>query len=413
MIKTKHWTINIDNSSDTQTFITSVIEGEISPALKYLQNLKGGVLSKSKIDALIKEEELHDHKIVTRNVAQSLKSMSSGEQRKLVLEYLLGLKPDFLILDNPFDNLDIASRKNLKNRLEQLSSEISILLIISRNSDAMDFIKNYAFINPKGNFEKKSVDPLDLNNTSAKLFLHEIPKPLKINNYKNSVLIEFKNVSVSFDNHPVLKNINWTISKGEFWHLKGANGSGKTTLLSMITGENSKGYGQELYLFGNKKGSGESIWNIKKHLGYYSPTLTHNFKGNHSVEQMLISGLTDSIGLYQLPTEQQLHLAKEWLQVLNMRTLKDKLFSDLSIGNQRLVMVARAMIKQPLLLLLDEPTENLDDDSASLFVALTHKIAAETNTAIIYVSHRKEEGLTPKFIFELQKNDSGATGTVL
>jgi molybdate transport system ATP-binding protein len=217
-------------------------------------------------------------------------------------------------------------------------------------------------------------------------------------------------VHVSFNDVPILRDIHWTISKGEFWQLKGANGSGKTTLLSMITGENNKGYGQELYLFGNKKGSGETIWNIKKHLGYYSPTLTHNFKGHHSIEQMLISGLTDSIGLYQLPTEQQIYLADQWLSVLNMKSSKNTLFSDLTVGHQRLVMVARAMIKQPLVLLLDEPTENLDDESAMLFVSLINKIAKESTTSILYVSHRKEEALEPQFIYELQKTDLGSVG---
>jgi len=407
MTKSKHWNIYIDNTSDTRTFINSVLESETSTALKYLKNLQGAVLSKSKIDALIQEEELHDLKIVTRNISQSLKSMSSGEQRKLVLEYLLGTKPDFLILDNPFDNLDLKSKENLTKILEKNASKISFILLISRKSDALSFIENHGSLTCEG----KLIQHFKvIANVGKKVFIHQIPKPLIDDYYEHSVLIEFKYVHVSFNDVPILRNIHWTISKGEFWQLKGANGSGKTTLLSMITGENNKGYGQELYLFGNKKGKGETIWNIKKHLGYYSPTLTHNFKGHHSIEQMLISGLTDSIGLYQLPTEQQIYLADQWLSVLNMKSSKNILFSDLTVGHQRLVMVARAMIKQPLVLLLDEPTENLDDESAMLFVSLINKIAKESTTSILYVSHRKEEALEPQFIYELQKTDLGSVG---
>ena len=178
----------------------------------------------------------------------------------------------------------------------------------------------------------------------------------------------------------------------------------------MITGENSKGYGQELYLFGQKKGSGESIWDIKKKIGYYAPTLTHNFYGEHTIEHMLISGLNDSIGLYKYPTEQQIKTAKEWLLLLDLSAKSDALFIEVPAGQQRLIMVARAMIKQPLLLILDEPTENLDDSSAGIFVALINKISKETSTAIIFVSHRTEVGLNPRNVFELQKTETGSIG---
>lgn len=127
---------------------------------------------------------------------------------------------------------------------------------------------------------------------------------------------------------------------------------------------------------------------------------------------MLISGLNDSIGLYKLPTEQQINAARAWLLVLDLYSKKDTLFIDLPVGQQRLIMVARAMIKQPLLLILDEPTENLDDASASLFVALINKISQETSTAIIFVSHRNEVGLQPKNIFELQKTKNGSIGVI-
>lgn len=412
-MNSKHWTIYIDRTVDSRNFIADLVDGNPPKALAYLKDLNGTVLSKVSIDAFIQEEELHEIKYTTTQTKQSLKSMSSGEQQKNVLNFLLTRDPDYLILDHPFDTLDVASRKNLKVRLENIGLHTIIIILISRKNDALNFIKNKAYLTSDGNFEK--LDKLSnlINKEDEKLFSQKIPKPALPSVYKEAILIDLKNVQVAFNAIPILKNINWTISTGEFWQLKGCNGSGKTTLLSMITGENSKGYGQELYLFGYKKGSGESIWDIKKKIGYYAPMLTHNFKGQHTTENMLISGLNDSIGLYQIPTEQQKKLADEWLKVLGLKAFKDTLFSDLTQGNQRLVMVGRAMIKQPHLLILDEPTENLDDQSAALFVALTNKIAQETKTTIIYVSHRTEVGLEPNRIFELQKTKEGSVGMVL
>jgi molybdate transport system ATP-binding protein len=181
----------------------------------------------------------------------------------------------------------------------------------------------------------------------------------------------------------------------------------------MLTGENPKGYGQELFLFGKKKGSGESIWDIKKKIGYFTPSMTDKFTGYHSIENMLISGLNDSIGLYVQPTEAQLRLAKEWLIVIGMWKVKDARFHDLSMGQKRLVMTVRAMIKHPLLLILDEPTAGLDDASAQLLVTLVNKIAKESSTAIIFVSHRKEPGLDPDQVYELQMHKEGSLGVII
>lgn len=405
-----HYTIFVNNTVNTSKVIASILHENNLPEFKIFNKHKGEELSKSRIDELINEEETHDIKIATSGSKQALKSMSSGEQKKIVLEYLLSTQPDYLILDNPFDNLDTQSTEKLKLRLEKLSSKIILIVLLTRKTDALHFINNLYRISQEGKIEKLSKAKKSINDS---FFQIKIPQPLN-NIYRiDETLIHLKNINVSYQNKPIITNINWRIKTGEFWQLKGENGSGKSTLLSMITGENSKGYGQDLYLFGQKKGSGESIWDIKKKIGYYSPTLTHNFYGEHTIEHMLISGLNDSIGLYKHPTELQINLAKEWLILLNMHTNKKALFIELPIGQQRLIMIARAMIKQPLLLILDEPTENLDDESAAFFVALTNKIASESNTAIIFISHRDEPGLKPKNIFELQPSQLGSIGVIL
>ncbi|MEC8831741.1 MAG: ATP-binding cassette domain-containing protein, partial [Bacteroidota bacterium] len=237
-----------------------------------------------------------------------------------------------------------------------------------------------------------------------------IPPPLSPVDVNLEELVSFKKVSVSFDGRQVLNQIDWTIKKGEFWQLIGPNGSGKSTLLSMITGDSHKGYGEDLTIFGQKKGSGESVWDLKQKIGYYTPAITNKFRGYHSLENMIISGIHDSIGLYVQPTDSEKQLAGEWLHLLDLKDRKNDHFRDLSVGDKRLVMMARAMVKHPPLLILDEPTAGLDDSSAYLFVALVNKIAQESDSAIVFVSHRKEPQLNPEQIFELHPTKNGSTG---
>ncbi|MFH6602115.1 ATP-binding cassette domain-containing protein [Maribacter algicola] len=406
----KHWAIFTNNASKKNNFIASLLNGKVSSGFNELRNKKGSLFSKSVLEDYMRKEEQHGRKIIT-NTAQNLKTMSSGERQKALLAHVLENKPDYLILDNPFDNLDIDTQIELKRKLQNMRHEISLVQLISRKSDLLPFVNTFfkLEINDLVTVEKVSITK---RLQEKKMFRNKIPPPLKPFDFGEKVLIELKNINVSYSERPILKNINWKIQKGDFWELRGKNGSGKTTILSMITGENPKGYGQELYIFGQKKGSGESVWDIKRRIGYFTPAMTDKFTGYHSVQNMVISGLTDSLGLYIRPTESQLRVAKDWLLLLGLWHLKDKLYHDLTIGQRRLIMCARAMIKHPVLLILDEPTAGLDDESAELFVALVNKFASESETAIVFVSHRQEPNLNPDFIYELKMGNEGSTGSV-
>ena len=405
----KHWAVFIDNNSDKTSFVEDLLNSQIPQVFEPLDGLKGALFSKLALIKLIDEESRHGDSGITGSASQSLQSMSSGEQKRILLKYLLESKPDFLVLDNPFDNLDKEFQIEFKERLKTIAKDVIVIQIISRKDDLLPFITNYAFLKDKDlQVLQQPKPPLSENQNIQ--FKGKIPEPLKHIRFEGDTLIALKNVNVSYVGRPILKDISWKIGKGEFWELSGKNGSGKTTILSMITGENPKGYGQELYLFGLKKGSGESVWDIKKNIGYFTPSMTDKFTGYHSVEHMMISGILDSVGLYVKPTEAQLRLAKEWLQLINMWHLKDSHFHDLTMGQKRLVMTTRAMIKHPLLLILDEPTAGLDDKSAALLVLLVNKIAQESNSTIIFVSHRNEEGLRPQFRFRLKKGNYGSLG---
>jgi len=405
---TVHWAIFIDNDSHKEQFVLVVVN-QSHADFKEFDTQKGALLSPLALTKFVDQEERHGRSAL-QSSGQPLKSLSSGEQKKALLFHVLETRPDYMILDNPFDNLDSDFQAELKQLLTQKSKNINFIQLASRKADLLPFISRFAILNKGQLTVVKDIDQ-DTSISRTTPFQGQIPKPIHQINMEQNTLIEFKNVSISYCNKPILKNITWKIKKKEFWQLVGKNGSGKTTLLSMIVGDNPKAFGQDIYIFGKKKGSGESVWDIKEKIGYFSSNMTDKFTGRHTVEHMLISGLTDSIGLYTKPSEAQKRTSKKWLVLLNFWEKRNTLFKDLSLGQQRLVMTARAMIKHPPLLILDEPTAGMDDTSAQLLVALVKKIAAETDTSIVFVSHRTEPGLLPKSIFRLEMHTHGSTGS--
>lgn len=411
MDQPKNYAILTNNTSQTQEFVSKLLGNISIDELKLLQNKRGLLFSRSEIERFMDEEDRHDLKILTKDTPQSLKTMSSGEQKKALLNYLLNQEPDFLVLINPFDNLDVATQESLKERLTEISKSRSLVHFTSRLGDILPVTTDFFKLN--GNELEKYASPeafWEANRYDDPQFKGTIPAPINPIKEESTELVNFTNISVSFNGRQVLKDINWSVKQGEFWQLIGPNGSGKTTMLSMITGDSHKGYGQDLTLFGQKKGSGESVWDLKQRIGYFTPSVTDTFRGYHSLENMIISGLHDSIGLYVLPTQAEKRLAGQWLKLLGMHDKKDTHFRELTSGEKRLVMTARAMVKHPPLLILDEPTAGLDDKSAALFVALVNKIAKESDSAILFVSHRDEPKLNPQFIFELIPSENGSIG---
>jgi molybdate transport system ATP-binding protein len=411
-----HYAIFLSNRSDKNAISEQLLSKNLSGLLANFNELEGVLFSKISINEILEEEDRHGFTEVTKSLDRSLKSMSSGEQKRIFLHYLLAQNFDFMILDNPFDNLDIATRESLKTIFCESSEKTIFIQLVHRERDLLPFIDCIITVENKNNFvlqPDKQAFLQQYHTTQENYFPDEIPAPLRVYENVQEELIKFQNVKVTYNEKPILHDITWTIRKGEFWHLRGPNGSGKTTILSMITGDNPKGYGQNLTLFGIKKGSGESVWTIKENIGYVTPSMTDLFSTRHTLEQMLISGFHDSIGLYVYPTDSEVRTAKSWLKLIGMENLTDKLFCLLSAGQQRMALVVRAMIKHPPLLILDEPIAGLDDYHSLLVVSLINKIAEESNTSILYVSHQGEDGLFPKKIFELIPTENGSIGRIV
>ena len=410
----KHYAIHAAELSEIDQFLQQLLNGKAAPELSDLKEKKGVVFSEAVLEKFLEEDYRHGSSALNDQKDRSIRTFSSGEKRKALLEHLLNQQPDFLVLDNPFDCLDRESVVMLKRKFEEISKNVLIVQLLKRTEDLLPFITKIFL--PEEQRIITADDFLKLQKEyregNPDLFA-EIPRaPGKFLDIPE-VLVEMKNVCVNYDEKPILKNITWSIKKGEFWELSGPNGSGKTTLLDMIYGDNPKAYGIDLFLFGNRKGSGESVWEIKKKIGYFSPAITELFKGNHTLEQMLISGLVDSVGLYQKPSDKQCFLAQQWLRTLGLWEQRNKRFRSVPLLQQRMILIGRAMIKHPPLLILDEPSTALDERSALQLTKLINIFSEESDTAILYVSHRREKSLKPQFVLELTPSAEGSTAKVI
>ncbi len=403
-----HLAIYISNKENKIQLIRNITDAKLFPEFK---GLKAAVFSEVTLNKLINEEIQHGHFNIKTKANNSLKNASEGERKRALLKHILSTESsDYIILDNMFDCLDIEAQTQIVSTLKELKHTTGIVQITTRKADILPFIKSiYQY--QGGHLE--ALTDLKHKEDAPSFFVNELPGSYVESNKTYSALIKLNNVCVSYGERPIIKNINWEVKPNEFWQLSGPNGSGKSTILSLITGDNPKGYLQDMILFGMRKGHGEAVWDIKKQIGYFSSEMLRGFRRRDSISQMIISGFLDSVGLYKVPTERQINIANKWLELLNMVEIKDKSFQSLSNGHKRLVLIARAMVKHPPLLILDEPTNGLDDQDTKLFCELVNKIAKESKTAIIYVSHRQEKFIAPDFIYQLTPSEKGSKGTAI
>ncbi len=404
-----HFAIKKETLSPKSTLVENILKGAHS--IPNLDGKKGLLFSITVLDKFIENEARYDTQTLTFKKNRSIRTFSSGEQKKRVLNYLIEQKPDFLILDSPFESLDFNAVSDLKENLIKLSSEIILIQIFNRKEEILPIITLILEIKNDIILSSNPIEKYTFKESDF-VFKGTIPKPITF--YKNipNQLISLQNVTIHYGDNCILNKINWTINKNEFWQLIGPNGSGKTTILSMIYGNNVKAYGQEVYLFGRKKGSGESVWEIKEKIGYFSLAMLELFQRQTTVKEMVISGFFDSIGLYKTPTTLQIQLAEEWVKVLGLESEKEIAFKNVTTAKQRLVLIARAMIKHPPLLILDEALINLDNQGTAIVVSLIHKIVKESGTTILFVSHRYIDNLLPNCVYELIPTKYGSLGTI-
>ncbi len=319
---------------------------------------------------------------------RQLIELSSGEHKKLQLIKALLLKPQLLLLDQPYTGLDVKSRANLNLLLNQVAEYDVQIILVSSETESPDCINRFAQLN-NGKLEILTKQPTEkeivIEEKAIPTFLMEAPVSASL------TLVKMVDVKISYGNKLVLKDINWEIKAGEKWLLQGHNGSGKSTLLSLINGDHPQAYANKIDLFGNPRGSGESIWDIKQHIGLISPELHWYFDFNATVFDSIASGFFDSIGMFQkLVGYQKMVQVSEIIEYFGLTAHKNEALGTLSLGKQRLVLLARTIIKNPELLILDEPCQGLDRLQTQQFNNLIDGLCT-TNRTLIYVSHNDDQ----------------------
>lgn len=326
--------------------------------------------------------------------------LSSGELRKFKLASTLFAEPRVLIMDNPFIGLDAETRDQLKELLKTISTEraLQIILVLSKSDDIPDFITHIVEVNnmkvqPKTTLQeyiagRKPVPPHVLNEEKANAIIN---MPYKNDEYHTKEVVRMNKVSIVYGKRTILSELDWTVKNGERWALSGQNGAGKSTLLSLVCADNPQSYACDITLFDHTRGSGESIWDIKKHIGYVSPEMHRAYQRDMPAIRIVASGLKDSVGLYVKPDDGEYGICRFWMGVFGLEGLEEKTFLKLSSGQQRLVLLARAFVKDPELLILDEPLHGLDNTNRRLVKDVIESFCKRRNKTMIMVTHYKEE----------------------
>ncbi|EMK9313057.1 molybdate ABC transporter ATP-binding protein ModF [Klebsiella aerogenes] len=336
---------------------------------------------------------------ISHLLTRRFKYLSTGETRKTLLCQALMSDPDLLILDEPFDGLDVASRQQLADLLASLhQAGITLVLVLNRFDEIPEFIE-YAGVladctlsetgEKQALLQQALVAQLAHSEKLAGMTLPEPDAPAARHDLAaNAPLIVLNDGTVSYNDKAIINQLSWTVNPGEHWQIVGPNGAGKSTLLSLITGDHPQGYSNDLTLFGRRRGSGETIWDIKKHIGYVSSSLHLEYRVSTNVRNVILSGYFDSIGIYQAVSDKQHKLVQRWLDILGIdKRTADAPFHSLSWGQQRLALIVRALVKHPTLLILDEPLQGLDPLNRQLVRRFVDVLIGEGTTQLLFVSH--------------------------
>ena len=322
-------------------------------------------------EAAIRDMDIRD--LLSRRVGD----LSNGEARNVLLARALAQRPRVLLLDDPFGGLDIHARRHLAGVIRRRWQAGWCVVILATEEAGLPL---------------RTTHVLSLGRERGNVLapVRRLPSA-RGGRPAPAVLLELHGVGVRYGRARVIRGLDWTVRRGERWLLLGPNGSGKTTLLGLVMGDHPQAYANDVRVFGRRRGSGESIWDIKKRIGWVAPEMQVHFPQSLTGLEAVCSGFFDELGLYHACRPAQVRRARAWLRALGIGALAGRLLADLSPGQQRLVLIARAMVKSPWLLVLDEPCQGLDAAHRDRVLAVIDRIGRDTTTALIYVTHRPEE----------------------
>jgi molybdate transport system ATP-binding protein len=320
-------------------------------------------------------------------------SLSHGERQKLQIARALSRPLRLLLLDEPFAGLDASSRISFREALEHLmASGLHVIIATTRPEDLPSTITRILEIDRLRVVSECAHRQRGSGPRRPDAGGFATPKSRRKPQRPSTArpLIKLTNVRIQYGDVTVLEDVSWSIGEGERWALVGRNGSGKSTLLGLITGDHPQAYVNDVEVFGRRRGEGDSVWETRKEIGMVSPELHLHFDSECSCSDVVASGFYDTVGLYRRPSARQRAQARRWLDRLRLRCGEEP-YRTRSLGEQRMVLIARAMVKEPRLLILDEPCQGLDPEHRRLVISTVEGIARRHRATILYVTHRKDE----------------------
>ena len=334
---------------------------------------------------------------------EKLIQLSNGENKKLQLLNALLQQPAVLIMDQPFTGLDTSTRQWLNGQVNRLKqSGVLVMVICSKDeipdsTDKLIILEQGTMKTMEDRLSFQQQPRVATNQTDSSI---TTALPLSAKHPEFDSIIDMEDVTVRYGEKLILDRISWRVQTGECWLLTGPNGAGKSTLLSLVNGDNPQAYANKIHLFGQRRGSGESIWDIKKKTGFLSPELHVYFNAASSGFETVASGLFDTIGLFRQLGPEDTEWVMQWMEVCGVSQLKEKRLFELSTGEQRMLLLARALVKDPPLLILDEPCQGLDPERKQRLLELINRVCTVTGKTLVFVSHYEKDvpGCVDKYI---------------
>ncbi|MCH7414235.1 ATP-binding cassette domain-containing protein [Belliella sp. R4-6] len=386
---------NLQNFYYQQRFNSS--ESDSAHTVKeYLENVDSKIEGYWNLDKVI-------HLLNIRHLlTESILKLSNGETRRLAIASALLKNPMLFLMDEPMTGLDKKTRNQFDGILRKIVDS-GIQIIVATKPDQIPDVVTHVGVLQDGELvtmiREDFLNSYDIQK-EKKFFHFDLDKLDKLIHIKAiqkfDSLVRMNQVTVVYGQKKILKGLDWEIKQGECWSLKGHNGAGKSTLISLIIGENPQAYANDIVLFDRKRGTGETIWGIKKHIGFVSAELSRFFPRNQTCIKVVLSGLFDTMGLFKKVTPEQEIQAMEWLALFRMTNVAGLLFNEVPLETQRFCLLARALIKSPALLVLDEATQGMDEDQSLVFLDALNHIGKHPLISMIFVSHYENE--IPKIV---------------
>ena len=397
---------------DASRYFSGNIDSVTTARQMILENLANSSTPDDQFDSIIRQLGIR------HLLERGIRLLSAGEMRKAIIAGALLKSPRLLILDEPFEGLDATSQSQLAKIINDLmGAHLQIILVTHRLMEILPGISHILGLKDCRALLQGPRSKILNSNQVEKLFTvprlrDTLPFEENLKNNRSDalpeILVKMKNASVIYKDVVVLDSLNWTMKRGENWAITGPNGAGKTTLLSLISGDNLQAYANEIYLFGKRRGSGESIWDIKQKIGLVSSEFQIRYRKSIRALDVILSGFFDSVGLYRKSDSMQRAKARNWIEFIGLAEKAENPFNRLSYGEQRLLLLARAMVKLPLLLILDEPCQGLDRINRKMILNLVDAVARNGRTHILFVTHHAGE--IPACITNLLRFEKIQTG---